>query len=211
MDTVSDDILSGFLEACHRVASRGLVRCSSGNMSRRLDDSRLLATASRTWMEALAENEVCVCRIADGTLLEGPKPTVELGFHAGILRSRPDMDVVLHYQTPCATTLSCRETDDIDYFVIPEIPYYIGRVARVPYLPPGSEALAAAVTQAMQNHDMVVMRNHGIVTVGTDYAHAIQNAEFFELACEIIIRGGNMLKPISQDDVDRLLEQRQAA
>ena len=209
MNNVPDHILGDFLQACHEAAGRGLMRCSSGNISRRLDDARLLATSSRSWAEHLSGDEVSVCRIADGALLDGPKPTVEIGFHAGILRVRPDINVVMHFQTPCATALACRETDDTDYFVIPEIPFYIGHVARAPYLLPGSKELADAVTTAMHDHDMVIMSNHGMVTVATDYAHAIQNAEFFELACEVITRGGNTLKSLSQEDVDRLLELRQ--
>ena len=40
-------------------------------------------------------------------------------------------------------------------------------------------------------------------------AHAIQNAEFFELACEVITHCGNTLKSLSHEDVGRLLELRQ--
>ncbi len=211
MNDVPDQVLAEFLQACHEAAGRGLMRCSSGNISRRLDDARLLATSSRSWAENLCADEVSVCRIADAALLDGPKPTVEIGFHAGILRARSDVNVVMHFQTPCATALACQETDDTDYFVIPEIPFYIGHVARVPYLLPGSQELAVAVTTAMQDHDLVIMSNHGMVTVATDYAHAIQNAEFFELACEVITRAGSTLKSLAQEDVDRLLELRQDA
>ncbi len=159
-------------------------------------------------MSSLSREQVSVCNIAEGSVVEGPKPTVEIGFHAGILRSRPDVNVVMHFQTTNVTTLACQGTDEIDYFVIPEIPFYIGPVARVPYLLPGSEELAAAVEAAMREHDMVVMGNHGAVTVAQDYDHAIQNAEFFELACEIIVHAGGKLQPLFPADASRLLELR---
>jgi len=209
MENVLDQVLDEFIQACHKAADRGLMRCSSGNLSRRLDDARLLATASRSWAENLSAEEVSVCRIADGAILDGPMPTAEIGFHAGILRTRSDVNVVMHFQTPCATALACRQGDDTNYFVIPEIPFYIGYVARVPYLLPGSEELAEAVTMAMQDHDMVIMSNHGMVTVAVDYAHAIQNAEFFEIACEVITHGGNTVKSLPEEDIKRLLELRQ--
>ena len=208
MKNVQDDILDGFVLACHSVATRGLLRCSSGNMSCRLDDTRFLATASRSWMDSLSAEEVSLCSIADGSLLQGLKPTVEIGFHAGILRMRKDMNVVLHFQTPCATALACRSVDNINFNVIPEIPFYIGPVARVSYLLPGSTELAEAVTSAMQNHDMVMMSNHGMVTVATDYRHAIQNAEFFELACHAIIHNDNNLSPLPDTEAKRLVELR---
>ena len=89
-----------------------------------------------------------------------------------------------------------------------EIPFYIGPVARVPYLIPGSTELAEAVTSAMQNHDMVMMSNHGMVTVATDYRHAIQNAEFFELACHAIIHNDNNLSPLPDSEIKKLIELR---
>jgi len=200
-----DRVIDEFVQACHEVGRRGLVRCSSGNLSRRLDKTRMLATASRSWLEKITAEQVSICRIADGGLIEGPKPTVEMGFHAAILRTRPDVNVVLHFQTPCATTLACREGEETDFFVIPEIPYYMGRVGHVPFLPPGSEELAEAVASTMQDHDMAVMSHHGMVTVAADYAHAIQNAEFFELACHVIVHGGENVTSLPVEAVRQLL------
>lgn len=209
-DTPSDAVLSEFIDACRQIGRSGLVRCSSGNLSRRLDGGRMLATASRSWLENMTADDVSVCRIADGALLSGRKPTVEIAFHAAILRGRPDVNVVLHFQTPCATTLACQDTADVDFFVIPEIPFYIGPVARVPYLLPGSAELAAAVAAALQDHDLAVLDNHGQVTVAADYAHAIQNAEFFELACGVIVRGQGRTRPLSAAEAEALLALRHA-
>ncbi len=205
MTNQPERVFDEFIEACHDVGRRGLVRCSSGNLSRRLDETRMLATASRSWLENITDQQVSVCNIADGAVLEGPKPTVEIGFHRRILKARSDINVVLHFQTPCATTLACRDSDVTNFFVIPEIPYYIGPIAQVPYMLPGSEELAEAVADAMQSHNMAVMSHHGMVTVAKDYAHAIQNAEFFELACQIIVHGGDRVAPISEEGVQDLL------
>ncbi len=87
------------------------MRCSSGNLSLRFGEDRLLATATRSWLERITPADVALCRISDGERLGGARPTVEIGFHAGILRERPEMNVVLHFQTPCATALACRIRD----------------------------------------------------------------------------------------------------
>ena len=162
-------------------------------------------------MARAGPGDVSLCKISDGSLLEGRNPSVEIGFHAGILKARADVNVVLHFQTPCATTLACRKSKNVNYFVIPEIPFYVGPVARVPYLPPGSKELARAVTEAMRDHDMVVMGNHGQVTVARDVDHAVQNAVFFELASEIILRSGADLLPLPEKAVRALLQLRQSA
>lgn len=194
-----------FVETCHDIARRGLMRCSSGNFSLRLGADLLLVTATRSWLERITPQDIALCRITDGQRIGGAKPTVELSFHAGIMRARPDINVVLHFQTPCATTMACRRGHEtINYNVIPEIPFYIGPVAAIPYLPPGSAELAAAVIDAMRNHDLGVMANHGQVTVARDADHAIQNALFFELACEIILRNGPQLAPLAADAAHEL-------
>jgi ribulose-5-phosphate 4-epimerase/fuculose-1-phosphate aldolase len=159
-------------------------------------------------MGSLTVDGIWVCHISDGTSLDEKRPSVEIGFHAGILRCRPEVNVVLHFQTPCATALASRDTKDVNYFVIPEVPFYIGPVASIRYEQPGSEVLADAVTEAMRAHDMVTIANHGQVAAADSFAHAIQNASFFELACEIILHGGDELAAISREAAQHLLDSR---
>lgn len=204
MPQIPEATLDRFVEDCHDVARHGLVRCSCGNLSQRVDQELFLVTATGSWMSNLTRDQVAVCRVDDGTSVNDKKPSSETGFHAGILRSRPDVNVVLHFQTPCATTVACQPADNVDFSLIPEIPFYIGPVARVPYFTPGSEELATAVTQAMRAHDMVLLSNHGQVTAAGDFEHVLQNAEFFELACEIILLGGKSIAPLDSQAIEQL-------
>jgi ribulose-5-phosphate 4-epimerase/fuculose-1-phosphate aldolase len=201
MQHVPESAIAQFVAAARRVAAYGLVRCSSGNLSWRIDDQRLLVTASRSWMADLAADQVALCRLADAAPLNDLRPSNETRFHAGILRQRPEMRVVLHFQSPCATAIACSDLEGIDFNVIIEVPYYIGPVAVVPYLPAGSPQLAEAVVQAMASHDMALLRNHGQVTVGKDLHDAIQKAAFFELACDVILRAGERVRPLPPEVV----------
>jgi ribulose-5-phosphate 4-epimerase/fuculose-1-phosphate aldolase len=67
---------------------------------------------------------------------------------------------------------------------------------------------ADAVTDAMRTHDLVTIANHGQVITADNFAHAIQGASFFELACEIIVRGGEELTPLSCEAAQHLLDLR---
>ena len=206
MKKIPDKQFAAFIAACHDVANtHQLVRCSSGNMSWRVDAERMLITGTRTWLGNQRKDQVAVVRISDNAALNGCKPSVEAGFHAGVLRAQPEMNVVLHFQTPFATTLACCDgVEKVNFFVTPEVPYYIGEIGIVPFLQPGSEALADAVIAAMTKCDMVLLRNHGVVTVGESFDDAIQNAVFFELACEIIVRAGDKLRTMSKKDAKYL-------
>jgi len=202
--TIPQSRLEEFAAACRRAASFGLMQCSSGNMSCRLDEKVMLVKASRAWMCQVTAADVAICRIADGRPLNDRTPSVEIGFHSGVLRERAGVNVVLHFQTPAATTLACGDPAAVNYNVIPEIPYYIGPIGIVPYLPPGSPQLAAAVTAVMKNHDLAMMSSHGQVTVGRSFDDAIQKAVFFELACQIIVQGGQRIRPLAAEVVAEL-------
>ena len=204
-----DTSVEAFVQAGREAAERGLMRCSSGNLSWRVDAEHVLVTATRSWARRLTADDVVLLRLADGAVLKGRKPTIEVAFHAGILRARPEIDVVMHFQTTYATTLACQDFEGINYFVIPEIPFYIGPIGYVPYLTPGSQSLADAVVEAMRDHDLAIMANHGQVTVARDLDHAIQNAEFFELACRIIVQSGADIRPLSPEAVAELLAMRE--
>ncbi len=183
--------IDSFLVACHRAASYKLQQFSSGNMSRRISGNLALLSASRSWLEDITSNQVAVCEIETGKLLNSITPTVESEFHLGILKQRKDIDVVFHFQSPFATAIACGDCADINFFVIPEIPYYIGKPAIVETLVPGSKELAQATINAMSKTNLAILKNHGLVTVAKTYNQAIQQAGFFELACQIILTNPN--------------------
>jgi len=201
---VSEKHLEEFVTTCHRVASYGLVRSSSGNLSWRVNEEYMLITATKSWMGELTRDQIAICRISDGAVLNEKKPSAENGFHFGILRERSDVNVVLHFQSPYATAVACSGKDYNNFSVIPEIPYYLGHVAVIPYLNPGSNELAREVISAMKEHDLVILKNHGQVTVGRNFDEVIQKATFFELACEVILQAGDQVQFLSQDAIDYL-------
>lgn len=207
MNKLSEKHLESFVAACHRLASFGLVRCSSGNLSWRVNDEYMLITTTHKWMSELTKEQIAVCRISDGAVLNEKTPSAENGFHFGIFRERADVNVVLHFQSPFATALACSGRDIKNFFVIPEIPYYIGTIAIVPYLNPGSNDLAKEIISAMKEHDLAILKNHGQVAVGENFDDVIQKASFFELACEIILRAGDQIQFLSEDAITYLRPQ----
>ena len=180
-----------FIKACQKAASFDLFRCSSGNISWRFDDKHIALSTSRAWLANLTPEQIAVCRVNDGVCVNNKRPTVEINFHLGILRNRTDLNIVLHFQSQYATAIACGNPSDYNFNIIPEIPFYIGNVAIVEFLPPGSTELAEAVIEKMKTHDMVIMRNHGLVTAGKNFDDTIQKAVFFELACSVLLTQPN--------------------
>ena len=82
-------------------------------------------------------------------------------------------------------------------------------VAIVPYIAPGSSELAQVVTSAMRDHDLVILRNHGQVTIGKDFREALQRAAFFELACKILVQAGEQVQTFAAEVVNFWFQARQ--
>ena len=148
---MTDDQQIGFVEAAHRIARAGLLRYSSGNLSARIDDRYVAISATRSWLGELRADQIAIYDSQSGEYTNGVAGSVESGIHFGVLRNRADMNVVLHFQSPAATALCCTEDPgSVNYFVIPEMPYYIGAPGFVGWHMPGSSELADAVVAHME-------------------------------------------------------------
>ena len=77
-------------------------------------------------------------------------------------------------------------------------------LAVLPYFRPGSPELAEAVIEAMQEHDAVLLSNHGQVVCGRDFDEVLERALFFEMACRIIVQSRMDYTVLSQKEVEDL-------
>jgi ribulose-5-phosphate 4-epimerase/fuculose-1-phosphate aldolase len=197
-----------FVAQARRVGAAGLTLCSSGNLSWRVAEDEALVSSTGSWLPELTADKVTRCRISDGAVLEGLKPSMESTFHLGVMRARPEVNVVLHFQSEYATAVACMKKKPTDFNVTAEVPCYLGReIPVLPYFRPGSPELAVAVTEAMRSHDCILLGNHGQVVCGRDFDDAFQKAMFFEMACRIIVQAGagnyNTLADVEIDDLDK--------
>lgn len=190
-----------FVDAANMVGRYKLINCSSGNMSQRLPENKIMLSKSGGWLAELTNDEVSLCDLDSGNILNDVKPTVENVFHRGIMKLREDVNTVLHFQSPYATIIACSCKSYFNFNVIAEIPLYIGKIETIPYIVPGSIQLAEAVINATEKSNLVIMKNHGLVAVGKDYRDVIQKAKFFELACEVMINSNGQVNYLSDEDI----------
>lgn len=182
--------------------------CSSGNLSMRVNESICLISKAGSWLTNMDRDQIAICNYKTYESLNGLKQSTEHNVHFGIYNTRPDVNVVMHTQPMYATTIACRKNRPASYNLTAEIPCYIGEVAEVPYIRPGSVELANSVVEAMKNHQVVMMLNHGIVVVGSNVSEAYQRTSFFEMACMFIVQSGgdyNLLSDQQLKDIDHYI------
>ena len=201
---ITDKQIEEFLAQAHRVGDAGLTICSSGNISWRIGEEALVS-GTGSWVPSLQKEKVSICRVATSEVLNGVKPSMESGFHLGILRERPDVNVVLHFQSPYATAVACMKEIPSDFNVTAEVPCHVGsEIPVIPYFRPGSPELAGHVVAAMKDHDSILLRKHGQVVCGKDFDEVFEKAMFFEMACRIIILTGGSYETLSPGEISDL-------
>lgn len=194
-----------FIHQARRVGAAGLTICSSGNLSWRLPGGEVLLSGTGSWVPELTSDRVSVCRLDTGEILNGVRPSMESTFHLGVLRERPDMNVVLHFQSPYATAVACMERRPDNFNFTAEMALHVGEtIPMIPYFRPGSPDLARNVIEQMRTHNSVMLLKHGQVVCGEDFDHAFERAMFFEMGCRIAVLNGNNVNPLTRDEINDL-------
>ncbi|MDE6347698.1 MAG: class II aldolase/adducin family protein [Bacteroides sp.] len=201
---ITDKHIKEFIAQAHRVGDAGLTVCSSGNLSWRVGEE-VLVSGTGSWVPELTEEKVSVCHLSTGEVLNGVKPSMESGFHLGVLRERPDVNVVLHFQSQYATAVACMKNRPTNFNVTAEVPCHVGsEIPVIPYFRPGSPELAQAVIAAMKEHNSILLLKHGQVVCGKDFNQAFERAMFFEMACRIIIQSGGDYTVLTPEEIEDL-------
>lgn len=202
---ISLEQIDEFVRQAHRVGDAGLTICSSGNLSWRIGNE-VLISGTGSWVPSLKAEKVAICDLATGRTLNDVKPSMEHVFHLGVMRERPDVNVVLHFQSRYATVIACAQRQPENFNVTAEIPCHVGsEIPIIPYYRPGSKELAQGVIEALKDHNSALMLKHGQVVCGKDFDETFERAMFFEMACRIIVQSGydyNVLTPAEIDDLE---------
>lgn len=201
---VTSQLIDLFVQQAHRVGQHGLTICSSGNLSWRVGDEAIIS-GTGSWVPELTADKVSVCRVADGKVLNGIRPSMESTFHLGVLRARPDVNVVLHFQSPYATAVACMDKRPDNLNFTAEVPLHVGEdIPMIPFFRPGSPELAQHVVEALTDHNSCMLLKHGQVVCGKDFNQALERAMFFEMACRIAVLNGSNINPLTRAEIDDL-------
>ncbi len=183
-----------------------LVVWTGGNVSARDPKSGLVVIkASGICYEEMRAQHMVVVDL-DGNLVEGDyKPSSDVYSHLYIYKHRPDVGGVVHTHSRYATAFAavgkeipCVLTAIADEFGGP-IP--CGGFALI-----GDEAIGRAVVESIGKSPAVLLKNHGVFTIGKNASAAVKAAVMTEDAAATVWMALQLGTPgtIPQDDVDKL-------
>jgi ribulose-5-phosphate 4-epimerase/fuculose-1-phosphate aldolase len=188
---------------------RGMTVGSSGNLSARTEDGAWLMTPTNSCLGRLDPAKLSKVD-AKGSLLSGDKPTKEAFLHLSMYSERPAAGAIVHLHSTHSVAVSVLADIDPKQPIPPITAYYvmkIGKLALLPYYPPGDMTLANAVREVAGKHHAVLLANHGPVVAGKDLETAVYATEELEETAKLflMLRGNklNVLTALQVEDLNR--------
>jgi L-fuculose-phosphate aldolase len=161
---------------------RGFVDGNGGNISCRIGENEVLCTPTLMSKYDLTPDDLCLVDL-EGKQLAGKKPcTSEIYLHLEIYKSVSKAKSVVHCHPPHATAYAISGHVP-PTSVIPEFDVFVGSVAITPYETPGTKAFAETILPYVQDHNTILLGNHGVVCWADNSTHAEWYVENLETYC----------------------------
>jgi len=182
---------AALVAACRHVADRGLSPGGSGSIAVRVGHA-LLVTPTGSSCSRVLPDELALVHLDGLAPAAGPKPSKEVGLHRAVFAARPRARAVVHLHAPFTVAVACLDPDAGGPHgtgpIPPLTPYQLMRLGSlpvVPYAPPGSVELAAAVGERAATADVLLLANHGSVAAADTLERAVDLAEELEAAARL--------------------------
>lgn len=188
-----------------------LVVWSGGNISQRVEGGFLIKPSGLLYNQLTAESMV-LCDL-DGNVIEGNHaPSSDTASHAYIYRNMPDVNGVVHTHSNYASAWAAVEKP-IPCILTAIADEFGGEIPLGPFAIIGDDSIGRGVVETLKDSrsKAVLMRQHGVFTVGKDAKSALKAA----IMCEDVAKSAHLAyqigepKPLEQKIVDQLFDRYQ--
>lgn len=189
----------------------GLVVWSGGNISQRIEGGFVIKPSGLLYSELTAESMV-VCDLDGNPVSKGKKPSSDTAAHAYVYRNLPQVGGVVHTHSnyACAFAAVGKPIPCILTAIADE---FGGEIPVGPFALIGDDSIGRGIVQTLQGHrsKAVLMKQHGVFTIGDDAKDALKAAVMCEDAAKSAFLAAQLgdAKPLAQADVDALFSRYQ--
>ena len=145
----------------------------------------------------------------DGTPISGTAPPTGIGIHSPIHRLCSQARVVLHTHQPWSTVLAMK--DELELVPISQTSLqFVGRIAYdEEYHGLADLNEGERLAKALGEHEVMLMRHHGVLVAGTELSSAFDDLYMLEKAAElqVLASGLGTLTPIDPEVIEATREE----
>jgi L-ribulose-5-phosphate 4-epimerase len=197
------------------LVAAGLVAWTSGNISARVPGEDLMVIKpSGVGYPELTPDSMVVCGL-DGRAVDDPavnpmgyQPSSDTATHAYVYRQMPEVGGVVHTHSGYATAWAARG-EAIPCVITAMADEFGGEIPIGPFALIGSDEIGRGIVGTLSGHrsPAVLMRSHGVFTIGSTARDALKAAVMCEDAARTVHLArayGGPLTPLTQDQIDAL-------
>ena len=175
-----EDLREELQELHMELPRSNLVTWTAGNISvRDPDTGYVVIKPSGVRYEKLQPEHMVVVDL-NGNIVEGElKPSSDTASHLYIYRHRPDVNGVVHTHSPYATAFAALGRP-IPVYLTAMADEFGGPIPCGGFALIGSEAIGQVVLEAIGDSPAVLLKNHGVFTVGRTAESAVKAAVMVE-------------------------------
>lgn len=205
------EIREQICDICHKMWQQGWVAANDGNVSVKIDENTFLATPTGISKSFMTPDKIVKINEKGEMIEENPgyKPSSEIKMHLKCYKDRDDVGAVVHAHPPTATGFALAHKH-MDVYSLIECVIALGSVPIAPYGTPSTDEVPKSIEPYLQHHDVILLENHGALSVGSDLVTAYYRMETLELWAKTSLvaqlLGGE--KEISRENIDRLIGMR---
>ncbi len=202
-------------EVCNKMWQLGWVAANDGNVTVKLAEDTFLATPTGISKSFITPDKLLKIN-GKGEVLEGAegyRPSSEIKMHLKCYQDRGDVGAVVHAHPPVATGFALANIP-LDSYSLIETAIAIGSVPITPFGTPSTDEVPEAIAPYLPEHDVLLLQNHGALTVGSDLITAYYRMESLELCAKTtfyarMLLGGKQEEEIERDTLERLFSMRE--
>jgi L-ribulose-5-phosphate 4-epimerase len=176
------------LEAARKMAEKGLVVGTSGNISLRLPSDgkkQLMAiTPTSRHYDTLNIDDIPIIDFSGKRAAGELPPSIETSLHTGIYRARKDVNAIIHTHSVFASAAAVAGIE-IPPLLEDQVVYLGGEIKLAGYAPSGSAELMTNAVAALGERNAVLLANHGAVGTGRTMRDAFTACELIEKTARV--------------------------
>lgn len=166
-----------------RLCDSGLTTSLGGNISCLTKEGIFVTPSGIDKYELLPDDIIKLS--FDGQVIDGKnEPSIESMMHVKIYEMRDDIGAIVHAH-PLFTTLLSASNEKINIAYTAEALKNLKYIEYSKFQLMGSQELANVVSTAARNANIVIMENHGAVTLGKTLLEAFYRMELLENAAKM--------------------------
>jgi L-fuculose-phosphate aldolase len=198
-EAVKEEILNAGRKLWHREYVDG----NGGNISARISDEYVICTPTLMSKGDMRARDLSLVDLNNCQICGDRPQTSEILLHLEIYKAVPQAKAVIHCHPPYATAHAMAGIVPRGN-LIPEQEVFVGPVALSPYETPGTMAFARTVLPFVQNHNTVLLTNHGVVCWADTVTHAEWYVEVVETYCKTLTIACQLGVPINEIPADKI-------